>query len=336
MVDALEMFTQIALIGVSYNIAGAISMRIILVDPSRIVLKLMNNMLVEGGHEVRSFVDGTAALKELRDNAAIDVLMTSFEIPNISGLELCWEARLIANARRPIYIIAMSSTDDRDRLVEALDSGADDFITKPPVAAELFARLRAAERMTHAQTELIRLATIDTLTELPNRRAFFERAEEACKIAEASLAMIMFDIDHFKRVNDTWGHDVGDLVLKKVASVVKRCPGYPARIGGEEFSVLLESYDLSNAYHAAEYLRIAIERMSIQLPSSTILGVTISLGVAEHTSGQSVDQLLKNADVALYAAKTGGRNRTVSAQASNASSSCSIDSPIHERFYLEC
>ena len=121
-------------------------MRIVLVDPSRIGLKLMAKMLGGGGHEVLPFTDGLAALDCLRGDASVDVLMTSFEVPGVSGLELCWEARLLAQARRPLYVIAMSSTHDRDRVVEALDSGADDFVTKPPVPAELFARLRAAER----------------------------------------------------------------------------------------------------------------------------------------------------------------------------------------------
>ena len=111
----------------------------------------MTKMLADGGHEVLAFGDGHAVLDCLRTDESVDVLMTSFEIPGISGLELCWEARLIANSHRPIHVIAMSSTHDRDRLIEALDSGADDFVTKPPVPAELFARLRAAERATRAR-----------------------------------------------------------------------------------------------------------------------------------------------------------------------------------------
>ena len=289
-------------------------MRIVLAEPSRIGLRLMTKMLAEGGHEVLPFDDGAVALECIKGDESIDVLMTSFEIPNVSGLELCWEARLIANARRPIYVIAMSSTHDRDRLVEALDSGADDFITKPPVQAELFARLRAAERMTKAARELLRMATIDPLTDLPNRRAFFDRAGEATTRREGSppVSVLMFDIDHFKRVNDTWGHDVGDLVLKAVAEVALSRPGHPARLGGEEFAVLLDGWDLLDAHREAERLRQAIQDRPIDVPGA-ILGVTVSIGVAEHDVGQSVDQVLKQADVALYAAKTGGRNRVVAA-----------------------
>jgi len=292
-------------------------MRIVLADPSRIGLKLMAKMLAEGGHEVLPFTDGTAALDCLRGDLSVDVLLTSFEVPGVSGLELCWEARLIANAHRPIYVVAMSSTHDRDRLIEALDSGADDFITKPPIATELYARLRAAERMTRAQRELVRLATLDPLTELPNRRAFFERAGEAClrDADQPPLSVVMFDIDHFKQVNDTWGHDAGDLVLKAVADVVRRRAGQPARIGGEEFAVLFDGWDLLDVYHEAERLRLDLQTTAIEVPGG-VLGITASLGVAEHVVGQSVDRLLKNADVALYAAKTSGRNRVVAAQSS--------------------
>lgn len=289
-------------------------MRIVLAEPSRIGLRLMSQMLTEGGHEVLPFNDGAVALECLRGDETIDVLMTSFEVPNISGLELCWEARLIANVRRPIHVIAMSSTHDRDRLIEALDSGADDFITKPPVPAELFARLRAAERMTKASRELLRMATIDALTGLPNRRAFFDRAGEVMLRGQGAppVSVLMFDIDHFKRVNDTWGHDIGDVVLTAVSDVIRSRAGHPARLGGEEFALLLDGWDMLDAYHEAERLRVAIQDRIIEIPCST-LSVTVSIGVAEHVCGQTVDQVLKQADIALYAAKTGGRNRVVAA-----------------------
>ncbi|TBW35953.1 diguanylate cyclase [Siculibacillus lacustris] len=312
-------------------------MRIVLVDPSRIGLKLMTKMLVDGGHCVLPFSDGAAALECLRGDEDIDVLMTSFEIPNVSGLELCWEARLIANGGRPIYVVAMSSSHDRDRLIEALDSGADDFITKPPIATELYARLRAAERMTHAQRELIRLATIDPLTDLPNRREFFERAGAACHRADGSepLSMVMFDIDHFKAVNDTWGHDSGDVVLRVVAAALRRCPGHPARIGGEEFALLLEGWDLLDAYHEAERLRLALQERPIRLPMGAV-AITVSLGVAEHVPGQSVDLLLKNADVALYAAKTSGRNRAIAAQGASYAERRSAEPAHPQTILLAC
>jgi PleD family two-component response regulator len=131
----------------------------------------------------------------------------------MSGVELCWEARLLASRQRPIYVLMMSTQYDHRSLIEALDSGADDFIGKPPLAEELYARLRAAERILSMQRDLIRLATIDPLTGLSNRRGFFERATEACaRVAppDGSLSAIILDIDNFKHINDSYGHETGD------------------------------------------------------------------------------------------------------------------------------
>src|SRR5262249_56402924 len=120
------------------------------------------------------------------------------------GRGWCGQAGLPASSYRPIYVILMSSHDGRKTLVEGLDSGADDFIAKPPLAEELYARLRAAERVTSMQRELIRLATTDPLTGVLNRRAFFERAQQMCERMEAgrTVSAIMMDIDHFNRIND--------------------------------------------------------------------------------------------------------------------------------------
>lgn len=149
-------------------------MRVMLVEPSKIGLKLMARMIEDMGHSVCPFFDGEDALQHLHEDANLDVVMTSFEVPGVSGIQLCWEARIIANKGRPIYVIAMSSSNDTTHLVEALDSGADDFIRKPPDKIELEARLRAAERMNQARRELVRWATHDALTSLLNRRALFQ------------------------------------------------------------------------------------------------------------------------------------------------------------------
>lgn len=295
-------------------------MQIVLVDSSRVSLKLISQMLQAAGHEVIPFSDGAAALYYLRAGSPIDVLLTSFELPHISGLELCWEARLVSNEGHPLYVIAMSSNADAGQLAEALDSGADDFVAKPPIPAELYARLRAAERLNQARRELIRLATMDPLTDLMNRRAFFDRAHVFClgRGGAPRVALVMFDIDHFKRINDTLGHDAGDCVLKAVASVMRQHPGHPARLGGEEFAQLLPATSLDEARDVAERLRLAVADMRVALPSGGTVSITISLGVAQYQPGESIDLFLKHADVALYAAKTGGRNRTVVASVSSA------------------
>ncbi|MBA4789760.1 MAG: diguanylate cyclase [Rhizobiales bacterium] len=287
-------------------------MRVLLVEPSKIGVKLMSRMIEGMGHTVCAFTDGETALAYLHSGAALDVLLTSFEIQGASGIQLCWEGRLIADGGRPIYVIAMSSSNDSAHLVEALDSGADDFIHKPPDRIELEARLRAAERLIQARRELVRLATRDPLTSLLNRRAYFGAAEALIATGGAA-SLLLFDIDHFKRVNDTFGHDGGDAILVAVARAAGERSGDAARIGGEEFALLLPGLSETEAWEEAERLRTAIAAMSVDLPDGRAASVTISLGVAQRRPGQNVDGWLKAADLALYAAKAGGRNRAVTA-----------------------
>src|SRR5436190_1800884 len=149
-------------------------MRVVLVEPSRTMRLFVTRLLKARDHEVLPFADGRDALACMREDAAVAALVTSVDLDGMSGLELCWETRVLAGRDRPIYVILMSSSVDKSRLGEALDSGADDFISKPPVPDELYARLRAAERLATMQRELVRLASVDALTDLHNRRVFFE------------------------------------------------------------------------------------------------------------------------------------------------------------------
>jgi PleD family two-component response regulator len=161
-------------------------MRVVVVDPSRTVLKAVSRMLAQDGHDVSTFTDGPEALAYIKATPNVSALISSAELNTMSGVELCWEARLLCGTDRAIYIILMSSNSDQKHLINALDSGADEFIGKPPAEEELYARLRSAERLVRMQRELIRLAMIDPLTGLYNRRAFFEKAQQA--VARASAA----------------------------------------------------------------------------------------------------------------------------------------------------
>jgi two-component system, cell cycle response regulator len=294
--------------------AGGLLMRVVLVDASRTVLKFVGRLLEARGHEVCAFTDGQAALDHIRTDLNVGALITSAELISMSGMELCWETRLLATCDRQIYVIMMSSSQDRHKLIEALDSGADDYIGKPPVAEELYARLRAAERVAAMQQELIRLATTDPLTGVFNRRAFFDHARNACARAQTggALSAIVFDIDHFKRVNDIYGHDVGDLAICAVAHEAGTESELVGRLGGEEFAALLDGVGLADALAMAERLRRKMAALQFDT-SHGPLTLTCSLGVSEWEPGDTIELLLKRADVALYAAKTGGRNRVIAA-----------------------
>jgi two-component system, cell cycle response regulator len=292
-------------------------MRIALVDPSRTTRLIVARMLEARGHEVLPYSDELEALAELKTDHGIEALITSGELKHMSGVELCWETRLLATCRRPIYVLMMSSQYDQRSLIEALDSGADDFIGKPPLAEELGARLRAAERILAMQHELIRLATIDPLTGLCNRRGFFEQATEACARVtppNGSLSAIILDVDNFKRINDSYGHEKGDEALRICARAARLEEAVTGRLGGDEFALLLERKPLPQAVEIAEDLRLRLAARPFDTGKDRIT-LTWSVGVGEGGPGDTVDQILARADAALYSAKLGGRNRVVGAHA---------------------
>ena len=287
-------------------------MRVVLVDPSRTVLKCLTHALEAQRHDVRSFTDAAEALQYIKLNHLVDALITSAQLPSISGRELCLEVRRVAGGRRPIYILFMSSSDDRRNLVEALDHGADDFISKPPVAEELYARLRAADRIVSMQRELIKLATTDFLTGVLTRRAFFEKAQELCARGEigGTLSTVLFDIDYFKRINDAYGHSSGDEALRAIAREVSKEGAIVGRLGGEEFAMLFEDVPLSRAVEIAESLRVRMQQLEVAVGQQTI-SLTCSFGVSQWQVDDTIDILLGRADMALYKAKTNGRNCVV-------------------------
>jgi two-component system cell cycle response regulator len=292
-------------------------MRVAVVDSSRTVAKCLTALLAPHNHEVVPFTDGAEALDYIKSDPFVDVLITSSQLLSMSGAELCWKTRQIAAAGRPLYIVLMSSTEDRHNLIKALDSGADDFIRKPPIAEELIARLRAADRVVSMQRELHRHATTEFLTGVLSRRAFFANAQELCARANGgALSAVMIDVDHFKRINDTYGHGEGDDALRALARELQRHDSTLGRLGGEEFAMLLEGKPLATAVETADQLRQAVEELKMGSGSQTI-SLTCSFGVSQWEPGDSIDRLLKRADMALYKAKMSGRNCVVSADSNS-------------------
>ena len=293
-------------------------MRILLVDASPMVMRIVAAQLKAGGYLVEMTTDGLEAFALIRNNPDIDTLITSIELSSLSGFELCWEARLLSTERqRPFHIIVMSSNTDDAKLSEALDSGANDFIHKPPTANALYARLRSAARSLGNEAELIRLASIDPLTELLNRRAFFERATKAIERASsvAPLSAIMLDIDKFKHVNDCHGHDVGDKVIRAVAHEVSHVSDLAGRLGGEEFAFLLDGAAAATDSAIANAIRVKCCELRFEGEDGPF-AISCSFGVARWEYGMTIDQLLKRADLLLYEAKQSGRNRVVCNHAS--------------------
>lgn len=198
-------------------------MRVALVDPVPVHRDLIAGLLEARGHKVTAFIDAGEALEIIRVELDIGALITDSEAKSISGVELCWETRLLAGRQRPIYILLMSPTRNYQTRCEALDAGTDDVIDKPPVPEALYAKLRVAERVLAFQCELMQFASTDPLTGIYNRRAFFEAATEACREPNQSrpVSAILFDIDCFKAINDRCGHAVGDDAVRMIAAAAR-------------------------------------------------------------------------------------------------------------------
>lgn len=285
-------------------------MHIVLVDGSRTGLMILQRMLEPRGDVVAYFTDGREALDYILATPQAEVLITSFEIGGISGTELCWEARILADAGRPFYVVAMSASNDSQHSIGVLDAGADDFMSKPPRQDELNARLRVAERTLIMQRRLIEMATVDPLSGLYNRGAFRQKfdAEMAAADREGAFSLILFDIDHFKHVNDIYGHDAGDEVIRTFGTLRVPPDAHYSRIGGEEFAVILPGIPTEGALSVAEYLRGQINALEIHRDDHC-LKLTASYGIGEYRPGDSVNDLYRRADTALYHAKNSGRDR---------------------------
>lgn len=268
-------------------------------------------MLEARGHRALAFADSQAALDQVRRDAEIGAVITGLETYPIDGFELCWALRLIAGGGRPLHVIAMSSLANTRNLSEALDAGADDFISKPPVPEELHARLRAAERLTRMQAELVRQARTDMLSGLLNRRAFFAGVECWSGGEDAELGLVLADLDRFKQLNDRYGHAVGDEAIRRAGVVFARqavtSNGFAARFGGEEFVLALPERGCASAANVAERLRAAVAEIRIPVRGEEV-AMTASFGVSTLRRGEAVETAVKRADDALYRAKTRGRD----------------------------
>ena len=211
-------------------------------------------------------------------------------------------------------IIFLSAARDPKDKVKGLDLGAVDYVTKPFDAFELRARVRAALRTKHLQDLLAHYAMIDSLTELPNRRALMERlVQEWARIRRhgGSLSVIMSDIDKFKEINDVRGHQIGDLALQVVADAIKgecRETDIPTRYGGDEFAVLVVMSSENEAAALAERCRQRVENLQIGSDGERVT-LTSSFGVAGSDGREHYTDIIKEADEALYRAKSLGRNR---------------------------
>jgi len=286
-------------------------MKLLIIDDDPDALEIARIRLAKEGLDIVCAEGGIEGLK-LAQTVNPDLILLDLEMPDLSGMEVCRALKADPELCMIPVLFLTASTNAEDK-VRGLDLGAVDYVTKPFDAFELCARVRAALRTKHLQDLLIQYAHIDPLTGLPNRRALMERLEvEWARLQRhgGHLSFIMSDIDHFKQVNDRFGHHIGDKMLQEVArAIAKQCRDldFPTRYGGEEFAVVVPFENSEGAAQLAARCRQEIAAIAMPFGELT-LTTTASFGVAEATGLDSPEALVQQADAALYEAKNAGRN----------------------------
>jgi diguanylate cyclase (GGDEF)-like protein len=284
--------------------------KVLVVDDSQVFRARVSNLLAVHQYKVFQAEDGIQALKILNDNPDIKMVITDYNMPNMDGFQLIREIRG-KFSKEDISIIGMSGNN----LLSAnfIKLSANDFLSKDFFTEEFYCRVtQNIESIEHIK-EIREASNRDFLTNIHNRRYFYDVGQklfENSKRENLTISVAMIDIDYFKKVNDKYGHNAGDLVLKKVANVIQkrfRASDIVARIGGEEFCVLACNMGTENARGIFEQLRKTIEDSEIIAGKNTIK-TTVSIGICIKPMN-TLDEMTKYADQMLYKAKEGGRNR---------------------------
>ncbi len=287
-------------------------MKILIIDDNPDELLIAKSRLKKECEDIFCAESGAAGLKIAKLEMP-DLILLDVDMPDMSGFDVCRALKADPDLCM-IPVLFLSGFVSPEDKIKGLDLGGVDYITKPFDAFELQARVRAALRSKNLQDLLIEHAHIDPLTGLPNRRALMERLQQEWTRMQRhgqTFSFIMADVDHFKKVNDTYGHLVGDQLLKQIANVfAKQCRNVntPARYGGEEFAVIVPQETSSKACCLAERCRRVIEKIAIPINGEDVRA-TASFGIAETTDVAAPETLIQHADEALYAAKVAGRNK---------------------------
>ncbi len=295
-------------------------MRILIAEDDPVSRHLLETFLVKWSYQVVVATDGAEAWRILQQEDPPRLAILDWMMPSMDGVQICREVRK-RGAEPYFYILLVTAKGQKQDVLEGLEAGADDYLTKPFDPHELRARLRAGRRIIELQEQLIAArealreeATHDPLTGLWNRAAILEilqRELARAQRAGTAVTVIMADLDHFKHINDTYGHLAGDAVLREVTRrMLSSVRVYDSigRYGGEEFLIVAPGNDLTGALKHAERVRAGVSRNAVDIFEGAF-PLTISLGVAASSDAKEADQLVRAADEALYRAKHAGRNR---------------------------
>lgn len=300
--------------------------KILIVDDNMKNIQVLGNLLKEQEYEIAIATNGQSALNFL-ENMIPDLILLDVMMPGMSGYEVCREMRRTEGLIEVPVIFLTAKSESKD-ILEGFNSGGMDYISKPFQSAELLARVRTHLELQRTKKELKKTisqlkeandklsisSNTDPLTKLWNRRYVMERLKEENSRAHRSshsFAIILCDIDHFKKVNDTFGHNGGDRTLEEFAKLLignSRLEDIMARWGGEEFLILLPSTDSEGALNMGEKIRHLIEMMIIPY-KGTEIKITASFGITTSLGEEDLNQIINRADQALYKSKELGRNR---------------------------
>ncbi|HBO43720.1 MAG TPA: hypothetical protein DD670_07265, partial [Planctomycetaceae bacterium] len=307
--------------------------QVVLVDDDPAMLRILAVWLKKSGYQVQTFSDPREALASIEELPP-DFLITDWEMPHMNGLELCHRVRELKLSHY-IYTIFLTVKSTPTEMIEGLEIGADDFLSKPIQQGELLARVRAGARIIELERRLGQLARTDYLTGLMTQRVFYEAiAKEWARVQRnrAPLSCVMMDIDYFKKVNDVHGHPAGDAVLRAVAELFHRntrASDVPCRYGGEEFCVLLPETTEEQAAQWTERIRRQLAAIEVRTENA-LIQVTGSFGVASRADDTDrPETLVDQADQALLCAKQTGRDRVVRFQdiRAGAGARCAVGGP---------
>ncbi|TVQ20560.1 MAG: diguanylate cyclase [Leptolyngbya sp. DLM2.Bin15] len=293
---------------------------VLVVDDLRQNLKIVGTMLDEAGYGTTFSTSGPQALERVKA-ARPDLIVLDLMMPDMSGLDVCRTLKASPEFRE-IPIIFLTASHRQDHLLKAFELGAVDYVTKPFSSAELLARVRTHLELKHTRdqlqrvlSEVQRMATIDSLTGVLNRRCLFDIANREFERSQrygSVFTLLMLDVDHFKRINDTYGHRVGDEVLKELTQAIQRSLRQVdqfGRYGGEEFVIVLPEIPLHLARQVGDRLRMLSSQLSVPTKNDPI-SLTVSIGIAAYDpQDKAVEDIFERADRALYQAKAEGRDR---------------------------
>jgi two-component system cell cycle response regulator len=297
-------------------------MKILIADDDAISRRLLVKTLQVAGYEVLAVPNGLVAVEHLCKQDGPRLALLDWEMPELDGPAVCREVRKKKD-QGYVYMILLTSKGLKTDIVTGLGSGADDYLIKPFDSEELKARLRTGQRILHLEGRLVEArenmrfkATHDSLTSLFNRGVIVDllgREISRSRRERVPTAILLCDVDHFKNINDTRGHLIGDEVLQEAARrllLSVRSYDYVGRYGGEEFLIILNNCDPVSAPRRAEEIRKTLSDTPVQT-SAGPLSVTMSMGVhqTQNWGVQTVEELLQQVDAAMYAAKAAGRNR---------------------------